>query len=357
MMNRSGFHWSTLVVFSFALSGCATFAPAKDAKDAKDATILSEPATKGPKTAQNMPQSEGEMLPAWDLDRAVGQAQTQRKMGDLQGATRALSQLVLVAPDDPRVLGEYGKTLVAMGRSDDALAFLERAIEIQPLDWSLFSAQGVAYDQEGNYMSAQTSYEHALALKPGEPAVLSNNALSPHAGRRPRWGRTAATASPASRWRISAHFQQSGAGAAPEALQSAGKPGGGHGGRSGPRHSPRSRARTFAGPGRYCRLACARSTQDNGPGRSIRGHRLVENRSHGAYAGGSERPSSRRNRAEADSGREEIRSGNGFARKGRGRQKTASQRYYATTPGVVRQRTDQRTERQEVRQKSDATLF
>lgn len=175
MMNRSGFHWSTLVVFSLALSGCATFAPAKDAKDA---TILSEPATKAPKTAQNMPQSEGEMLPALDLVHAVGQAQTQRKMGDLQGATRALSQLVLVAPDDPRVLGEYGKTLVAMGRSDDALAFLERAIEIQPLDWSLFSAQGVAYDQKGNYMSAQASYEHALALKPGEPAVLSNNALS-----------------------------------------------------------------------------------------------------------------------------------------------------------------------------------
>jgi len=36
----------------------------------------------------------------------------------------------LVAPDDARVLGEYGKTLLAQGRTDDALAFLARAIEL-----------------------------------------------------------------------------------------------------------------------------------------------------------------------------------------------------------------------------------
>jgi cell division protein FtsN len=85
---------------------------------------------------------------------------------------------VLFAPDDARVLGEYGKTLTAQGRSDDALAFLERAIELQPSDWSFFSAQGVAYDQKGAYQAAQASYERALSLKPGEPTVLNNAALS-----------------------------------------------------------------------------------------------------------------------------------------------------------------------------------
>src|SRR5262245_23914032 len=58
-----------------------------------------------------------------DIESAVAQAQDQRKKGDLTAALRILSQLVIVAPDDPRVLGEYGKTLAAQGRSDDALAF------------------------------------------------------------------------------------------------------------------------------------------------------------------------------------------------------------------------------------------
>ena len=101
-----------------------------------------------------------------------------RKSGDLQGAARTLSQLVLVAPDDPRVMAEYGKTLVAEGRSDDALAFLERAIELKPSDWALYSAQGIAYDQKENYKAAQIAYGRALAINPGEPTVLSNDALS-----------------------------------------------------------------------------------------------------------------------------------------------------------------------------------
>jgi Flp pilus assembly protein TadD len=113
-----------------------------------------------------------------DLESAISQAQSARKAGDLTGAAKILSQLVLFAADDPRVLGEYGKTLAAQGRTDDALAFLERAIQLLPGDWSLYSAQGVAYDQKGAYQAAQASYAQALALKPGEPIVLNNAALS-----------------------------------------------------------------------------------------------------------------------------------------------------------------------------------
>jgi len=106
------------------------------------------------------------------------QAQDARSAGDMNTAAKILTQLVLVAPSDPRVIGEYGKVLVAEGRSNDALAFLDSAIRLQPGDWTLYSAQGVAYDEQSNYLTAQASYARALELKPGEPAVLNNDGLS-----------------------------------------------------------------------------------------------------------------------------------------------------------------------------------
>ena len=89
-----------------------------------------------------------------------------------------LSQLMLVASDDPRVVSEYGKTLAQKGRAQEAVQFLTRASELQPNDWTLYSALGVAYDQLGNQSAARIAYEHALTLQPGEASVLNNYALS-----------------------------------------------------------------------------------------------------------------------------------------------------------------------------------
>jgi Tetratricopeptide repeat len=85
---------------------------------------------------------------------------------------------MMVASDDPRVISEYGKTLASMGRASDAVNFLTRAQQLQPGDWTLYSAMGVAYDQLGDQKNAQDAYEHALSFKPNEPSVLSNYALS-----------------------------------------------------------------------------------------------------------------------------------------------------------------------------------
>src|SRR5438270_3589637 len=73
----------------------------------------------------------GNLTPGPDAEIAtfIAQAQQARARGDAAEAVKLLSQLVLIAPDDPRVLGEYGKALAAENRSDDALAFLQRAIQ------------------------------------------------------------------------------------------------------------------------------------------------------------------------------------------------------------------------------------
>ena len=116
--------------------------------------------------------------PGTNLETSIQQARALRLSGNYAEAVKHLSQLMMVASDDPGVVSEYGKTLAAMGRAQDAVNFLTRAGQLQPTDWTVFSALGVAYDQIGNQKDAQGAYEHALALKPGEPSVLSNYALS-----------------------------------------------------------------------------------------------------------------------------------------------------------------------------------
>jgi len=113
-----------------------------------------------------------------NLDVGIRDAHAKREAHDYAGAIRVLSQLMLVAPDDPRVVGEYGKVLIQQGRAREALDFLGRAVQLQQGDWTLFSALGVAYDQAGDYDNARRAYERALALKPGESTVLNNYAMS-----------------------------------------------------------------------------------------------------------------------------------------------------------------------------------
>ncbi len=112
------------------------------------------------------------------LNGEILRAEKLRSEGKYDDAVRALAQMMLVAPDDARVVGEYGKTLAQQGHSNDALAFLKRAVELQPNDWKLYSALGVAYDQLDDHASARVAYEHALALRPLDPAVLNNYAVS-----------------------------------------------------------------------------------------------------------------------------------------------------------------------------------
>jgi Flp pilus assembly protein TadD len=116
--------------------------------------------------------------PAQDLDGAIREAQLLRTDGHYDDAVKHLSQIMLVAADDPRVISEYGKTLAAMGRASEAVNFLTRAQQLAPNDWSVYSALGVAYDQTGDQTKAAAAYEHALALRPGEASVLNNYALS-----------------------------------------------------------------------------------------------------------------------------------------------------------------------------------
>jgi Flp pilus assembly protein TadD len=157
-----------ILLCSASLSACASAGGLTDMFSAKkEAAGTPDAAAAAPARA-----------PVMDLEAGVKQAQTQRLAGQYDEAIRTLSQLMLVASDDPRVVGEYGKTLAEKGRAQDAVQFLTRATELQQGDWTLYSALGVALDQVGNQASAQLAYERALKLKPEDASVLNNYALS-----------------------------------------------------------------------------------------------------------------------------------------------------------------------------------
>lgn len=158
--------YGTPVVLALILASCASTQPTAN-------SLLGLHATADAAEARTFRTAKTD-----DLDAPLRQAQELRLEGNLQGAGTILAQLVLASPDDARVLGEYGKVLAAQGRADDAIAFLQRSAQLQQNDWTIFSAMGVAYDQKANYKAAKVAYERALLLKPGEPSVLSNAALS-----------------------------------------------------------------------------------------------------------------------------------------------------------------------------------
>jgi Flp pilus assembly protein TadD len=153
------------------LLGCGTLTSAAQA-----GWFSSDP--KPAETTQKDDKAQAAPQPATTMDDSIRQAQMLRLAGNYKEALNHLSQLMLVAADDSRVITEYGKTLVSMGRADEAEKFLTRAQQLQPNDWTVYSALGVAYDEQDNQKDAQINYERALALKPGEPSVLSNYALS-----------------------------------------------------------------------------------------------------------------------------------------------------------------------------------
>jgi hypothetical protein len=148
------------------VSACAGLRP-----DSDPVAFAASPPPSSPRLADSLSFSV-------NFDAALLQAQDLRQRGEFAAASRVLGQLVIAAPNDARVIGEYGKVMLESGSTDDAVAFLDRAVTLKETDWTLFSALGVAYDQSGKREAARAAFNHALALKPGEPAVLSNLALS-----------------------------------------------------------------------------------------------------------------------------------------------------------------------------------
>ncbi len=154
--------------FGFSLFGL-DFSSDKAKADTKPAVLQESPAEAAMNPARTL---------ADNMEAELVKAKQQRQNGDYTSAARALAQLMLVNADDPRILSEYGKVMVAQGRSEDAIAFLKRAVEFSPNDWTLYSAVGAAYDQKNDFANAKIAYDRGMILAPTQPALLNNFAMS-----------------------------------------------------------------------------------------------------------------------------------------------------------------------------------
>jgi Flp pilus assembly protein TadD len=173
-MNRFLAGTATIALCAFWASGCASTGAGDDAP-AK--TAAAKPAADQPAKPDAELAGIENTLPN-DIPGEIARAHALREHGAYEEAAKSLAQIMLVAPDNAQVIGEYGKTLVQQGRAREAVAFLKRAAQISPNDWTIYSAMGVALDQAGDHADAKLAYNHALSLKPGEPSVLNNLAVS-----------------------------------------------------------------------------------------------------------------------------------------------------------------------------------
>ena len=113
-----------------------------------------------------------------DTDVALKYGRALRMVGKDQQAVGILNRAVADDANNAELLAEYGKALAAAGRTLEGADYLSRAQAKRPKDWVIASAEGVVLDQMGNHSAARAKYERALELSPENPTVLNNLALS-----------------------------------------------------------------------------------------------------------------------------------------------------------------------------------
>jgi Flp pilus assembly protein TadD len=113
-----------------------------------------------------------------DRTAALNYAATLRAMGRYDQAVAILRRAVLAHENDRDVLSAYAKALTAAGRFEEALQVISQAHSQARPDWQLLSAQGTILDQLGRHAEARQSYASALSIVPDEPTVLSNLGMS-----------------------------------------------------------------------------------------------------------------------------------------------------------------------------------
>jgi hypothetical protein len=89
-------------------------------------------------------------------------------------ALRLLDEARRLAPNDPAIATETGRTLLAAGNAAAALSEFGRALALDPHDADNYNNRGVALAALGQTDAARLDFERALALSPGLTSAAEN---------------------------------------------------------------------------------------------------------------------------------------------------------------------------------------
>ncbi|WP_321488362.1 tetratricopeptide repeat protein [uncultured Hyphomonas sp.] len=115
---------------------------------------------------------------AENLDNALTFADALRGIGSTERAVEVLSEVLVIHPNEPRILMPLGRALAANGNQLGAARAFEQVAVANPDRAEAWAALGTAMDQLENHQGAQVAYEKALAIEPGRASTLANYGLS-----------------------------------------------------------------------------------------------------------------------------------------------------------------------------------
>lgn len=95
-----------------------------------------------------------------------------RLQGDAAGSLRELKPLAKRNSDSPSFLYEYGLTLGALGRGEDAIKALRKAVKLNPAHASAWRALGDQLAVAGDEPASQAAYEKHFAVSIRDPALM-----------------------------------------------------------------------------------------------------------------------------------------------------------------------------------------
>lgn len=98
--------------------------------------------------------------------------------GRYNAALAAFKEAESVPADHAKALQGQGLALSLLGRSDEALAILQKAVAEDPSAWRAWNALGSEYDNRAQWPLADAAYEHAMAASGGAALVLNNRGYS-----------------------------------------------------------------------------------------------------------------------------------------------------------------------------------
>lgn len=95
-------------------------------------------------------------------------SQTYAAMDDMDKATEYILKAITVQPESPAHKQLYATYLMRQGKNEEAIPFIDEALEKQPIDVMYILRGQVDYNL-GNIESAQGFFEKALELDPNNP--------------------------------------------------------------------------------------------------------------------------------------------------------------------------------------------